>query len=264
MKPLVIVATPNICWLKTDVPYPRTPIEIARETKRCRDNGASVLHIHGEGQWGEVLAEVRKLTDIVIQCGMSSIPLANRMDIMYEKADMISIILNHHDEAFAEVNCNVLHTMEEFEDYATTCRKYGVRPEFEIWHSGSIWNLNRLIAKGFLDAPYITTMFFGWPGGTWSPPTVEEYLHRRKQMPEHCAVTVSIMDERQMDILVAAIGCGDNVRVGTEDYPYNRQGKLCATHELVEEIADISRRLGRDVADPAQARELLGMGRGLR
>ncbi len=261
MKPLIIVATPNICWLKTDVPFPETPAGIAEETELCRKNGASVLHIHGEGQWVEVMTEVRKRTDILIQCGMSSIPLKDRMDIMYQKADMISIILNHHDEAFAEVNCNVLHTMQEFEDYATACRRYGVKPEFEIWHSGSIWNLNRLIDNGFLDPPYITTMFFGWPGGTWSPPTVEEYLYRRKNMPENCAVTVSIMNEKQMDILVAAIMHGDNVRVGTEDYPYDRRGKLCATHELVKEIADIARMLGREIASPAQARDALGTGR---
>jgi 3-keto-5-aminohexanoate cleavage enzyme len=65
------------------------------------------------------------------------------------------------------------------------------------------------------------------------------------------------MDERQMDILAAAITQGDNVRVGTEDFPYDRQGKLCATHDLVKEIADISRLLGRPVATPAQAREML-------
>jgi 3-keto-5-aminohexanoate cleavage enzyme len=258
MKPLVIIATPNTCWLKPDVQYPKTAEDIAEEAKLCRENGASVLHIHGEGQWIEVMSSIRKRTDILIQCGMSSILLKDRMDIMFQKADMISIILNHHDEAFAKVNCNVLHTMAELEDYSTACRKYGVKPEFEVWHSGSIWNLNRLIGNGFLDSPYITTMFFGWPGGTWSPPTVEEYLYRRKLMPDDCAVAVSIMDENQMDILVAAIMHGDNVRVGTEDYPYNRNGKLCSTHELVREIADISRMLGRPIATPAQARKMLG------
>ncbi len=258
MKPLIIIATPNICWLKTDVPYPKTPGDIAQEAKLCRDNGASVLHIHGEGQWVEVFSEVRKRSNILIQGGMSSIPLKDRMDIMRQKADMISIILNHHDEAFSEVDCNVLHTKDELDDYALTCRNYGVKPEFEVWHSGSIWNLNRLISRDLLDAPYITTLFFGWPGGTWSPPTVEEYLYRRKQMPDGCAVAVSIMDARQMDILVAAITHGDNVRVGTEDYPYNKQGKLCVTHELVKEIADISRMLGRKIATPEEAKEILG------
>lgn len=258
MKPLVIIATPNICWLRTDVPYPKTPEEIAKEAKLCRNNGASVLHIHAEGQWGGVFAEVRKQCDILVQGGMSSIPLKDRMDIMHHKADMISIILNHHDEAFSEVDCNVLHTKSELEDYSLVCRKFGVKPEFEVWHSGSIWNLNRLIAGGLLDAPYITTLFFGWPGGTWSPPTVEEFLYRRRQMPDKCAVAVSIMDPQQIDILVAAITHGDNVRVGTEDYPYNKQGALCATYDLVKEIAEISRMLGREVATPDQAREILG------
>jgi 3-keto-5-aminohexanoate cleavage enzyme len=258
MNPLIIIATPNICWLKPDLPYPRTPGEIAEEARLCRANGASVLHTHAEGQWVEVVSAVRESSDILVQGGMSSIPLKDRMDLLRLKAEMISIILNHHDEAFAQVDCNVLHTKEELDEYAATCRDYGVKPEFEVWHSGSIWNLRRLIEKGLLDPPYITTMFFGWPGGTWSPPTVEEYLYRRRLMPPDCAVAVSIMDARQMDILVAAIMNGDNVRVGTEDYPWNRQGELAKTHELVGEIAAISRMLGRQVAGPAEARALLG------
>ena len=258
MRPLIIIATPNICWLAPSVPYPRTAAEIAEEANLCRQNGASVLHAHGEGQWVAMMAAGRTRSDILIQCGMSSIPLRDRMDVMNQKADMISIILNHHDEAFAEVDCNMLHTKPELEEYAAACRTYGVKPEFEVWHSGSIWNLNRLIDKKLLDPPYVTTMFFGWPGGTWSPPTVEEYLYRRRQMPDNCAVAVSIMDARQMDILTAAIMNGDNVRVGTEDYPYSRQGVLCATHDLVKEIAEISRLLGRPTATPAEAREILG------
>ncbi len=261
MKPLVIIATPNICWLKPDLVYPRTAVAIAEEARLCRDKGASVLHIHAEGQWTEVFAEVRRRSDILIQGGMSSIPLKDRMDILLQKAEMISIILNHHDEAFAEVDCNMLHTKAELDEYAVACRRLGVKPEFEVWHSGSIWNLRRLIDKGLLDPPYITTLFFGWPGGTWSPPTVEEYLYRRSQMPVECAMAVSVMDERQMDILVAAITHGDNVRVGTEDYPWTRQGKLAETHELVEEIAAISRSLGREVATPAQARQIFGYAR---
>ena len=72
-------------------------------------------------------------------------------------------------------------------------------------------------------------------------------------------VFLNMLFQDQIDILVAAILNGDNVRVGTEDYPFNRQGKLCTTHELVKEIADISRSLGREVATPDQARELLGL-----
>ena len=103
--------------------------------------------------------------------------------------------------------------------------------------------------------------FFGWPGGTWSPPTVEEYLYRRKLLPGGCRIVVSIMHEDQMKILTAAIMEGDHVRIGTEDYPYTRSGKIAKTHELVEEIASISRSLGRPVASVAQARRILGLNR---
>ena len=259
MKPLIITATPNTCWLRPEVDFPRTPEAIAAEAALCREKGAAVFHIHGEGQWPAVIKGIRAASDIVIQCGMSSLTLRERIEVFEHRADMISIILNHHDEAFAEVDCNVLHTKQELAEYAAACVKYGVRPEFEVWHTGSIWNLNYLIGKGLLQKPYITTLFFGWPGGTWSPPTVEEYLYRRRHMPEGSAMTVSIMHEDQMKILAAAITHGDNVRVGTEDYPYSRQGKLCRTHELVEEIAGISRMLGRPVAAPGEARDILAV-----
>lgn len=259
--PLVITATPNICWLKPDVHYPKTAPEIVEETVRCRENGACVLHTHAEGQWSEVINGVRAATDIIIQSGMSSITLQNRIELFEQKSDMVSIILNHHAEAFTQLNCDVLHPLAELEEYARACTKYGVKPEWEVWHAGSIWNLNSLIKDKLLKPPYITTLFLGWPGGTWSPPTMQEYLYRKSLMPRDCVITVSIMCPEQMDILVAAIIHGDNVRVGTEDYPYTQQGKIAATYELVKEIADISRSLGREVATPSQARELTGIGK---
>jgi 3-keto-5-aminohexanoate cleavage enzyme len=259
MDPLIIVATPNTCWLKPDVDYPRTPQAIALEAKRCLQKGATVLHTHAEGQWKEVIRAVRSSCDIIIQCGMSSLEIEERMDVFKEKADMLSIILNHHDEAFTEVDCLKLHSKQELEKYAKLCTKYHVAPEFEVWHAGSIWNLNYLISKKMLKLPYITTMFFGWPGGTWSPPTIEEYMYRRRLLPQGCAAAVSIMHEDQIKILTAAILEGDHVRVGTEDYPYTKSGKLAKTHELVGEIASISRSLGRPVASVQQARNILGL-----
>ncbi len=261
MDPLIIVATPNTCWLKPDVPFPRTPEEITAEAVRCRERGATVLHTHAEGQWIEVIRAVRAACDIIVQCGMSSLEIEERMDVFTEKSDMMSIILSHHDEAFAELDCLKLHSKEELRQYAKLCAEYGVAPEFEVWHAGSVWNLNYLIDKKLLTPPYITTMFFGWPGGTWSPPTIEEYLYRRRLLPPGAAATVSIMHEDQIKILVAAILQGDHVRVGTEDYAFLRSGRQARTYELVDEIASISRSLGRPIATVAQARRILGLNR---
>lgn len=257
MDPLIITATPNTCWLQPEVEYPRSPEAIALEARRCQEHGAAILHTHAEGNWADVIAAARAQCDLIIQCGMSSLKIPDRMDVYRARADMISVILSHHDEAFAQVDMHALHPREELEEYARLSSQYGVRPEFEIWHTGSIWNLNYLIEKGLLQPPHITTLFFGWPGGTWSPPTIEEYLYRRKYLPGGCVATVSIMHEDQIKILTAAILMGDHVRVGTEDYPRRRDGRLAPTHELVAEIAQVARSLGRPIASPAEARRML-------
>jgi 3-keto-5-aminohexanoate cleavage enzyme len=259
MQPLIIIATPNICWLHSEVDYPRTPQAIAEEAALCQQNGATILHTHAEGKWKETITAVRAKCDIVIQCGMSSLPIRERMDVFTNKADMMSIILNHHDEAFAEADFNVLHLKEELVEYARLCKKHAIIPEWEVWHAGSVWNLNYLIGRKLLKPPYVATLFFGWPGGTWSPPTVEEYHYRRKLMPEGSVCNVSIMDRGQRDILAAAIINGDHVRVGTEDYPYDHSGKLVTTHELVRETAEMARALGRPLATVRQARKMIGM-----
>ena len=95
-KPLVIVATPNICWLHPEVAYPGNAVEIGEEAALCREAGAAVLHTHAEGQWKEVYDEVKKRSDIILQGGMSSIPLQERIELFELKYDMVSIIANHH------------------------------------------------------------------------------------------------------------------------------------------------------------------------
>ena len=261
MQPLMITATPNVSWLYPQVDYPRTPQAIAEEAQRCRDSGAVILHTHAEGRWAETLQAVRERCDIVVQCGMSSLPIPERMAVYEQRADMISVILNHHDEAFAQTECLVLHPREELSEYARLCRVHGVVPEFEVWHAGSVWNLNHLIDRGLVAPPFVTTLFFGWPGGTWSPPTVDEYLYRRRLIPPECVCCVSAMGEGQRAIVSAAILRGDHVRVGTEDYPFDCHGQVATTADLVREAADIARAAGRPLATVDEARRMIGQRR---
>jgi 3-keto-5-aminohexanoate cleavage enzyme len=257
--PLVITATPNISWLHPEIDYPREVESLIAEAALCEREGARILHMHAEQDWTAAIATARAETDMLVQCGMSSLSIEQRMDVFTAGADMISVILSHHDEAFAEHDVHELHPREELAHYARLSAAHGVKLELEVWHTGSIWNLSYLIEGGLLDAPYITTLFFGWPGGSWSPPTVEEYLYRRSYMPDGCVVTVSAMGEAQIDLLTAAILHGDHVRVGTEDYPFDAGRAPATTHELVAEAVDLATRLGRPIASAEAARDLVGL-----
>jgi 3-keto-5-aminohexanoate cleavage enzyme len=259
--PLVITATPNVSWLHPEVEYPQTVEALVEEAARCEDAGASILHFHGEDYWSEAIDALRAETTLIVQCGMSSLPIPERMEVFEKQADMISIITSHHDEAFVQMDVHVLHPREELVEYAELSRKHGVKLELETWNTGSIWNIEWLIERDLLDPPHFTSIFFGWPGGAWSPPTVDEYLSRRRSLPPDCVATVSAMGEEQFRLLVAAITLGDHVRVGTEDFPFDRHGNPAATHELVEQIAAVARAVGRPVASPDEAREITGLQR---
>jgi 3-keto-5-aminohexanoate cleavage enzyme len=80
-------------------------------------------------------------------------------------------------------------------------------------------------------------------------------------MPEGSICTVSIMHKNQIKIATAAIAQGDHVRVGTEDYPFNRSGQLAPTFELVEEATSIAKAIGRPIATVQKTRDILGFER---
>ncbi|MGF3585478.1 MAG: 3-keto-5-aminohexanoate cleavage protein [Thermoplasmatota archaeon] len=181
---------------------------------------------------------------------MSSDLIQERHELFGSKPDMVSIILNHHDEYFSGIEVNRLHTRKELENYCKLCREKKIKPEFEVWHYGSIWNLNFLIGKKLVEKPYFLTQFLGWPGGTWSPPTKDELEHRIKYLPAECVCSVSVMGPDQEIVLTRAIELNKHVRVGTEDYPYLKKGVLAKDNaELVKKIVKLSKEKGREISD---------------
>jgi 3-keto-5-aminohexanoate cleavage enzyme len=256
IKPLIITATPNISWLHPEIRYPRSLEEFVEEAKQSAKEGASIIHVHAEGTWGKYIYTLKREMSVIVQCGMSSLDISERMEVFTHRADMISVILGHHDEAFVNVQTHKLHTREELEEYMRLSEKYGVKPEFEVWHLGHVWNLRYLIGKNLVSMPYFATLFFNWPGGNWTPATVQEYNYRKSMMPPNGVFSVSVMGDEMKEILVHAVLEGDHVRVGTEDHPFI-DGRPATTHELVAWIRDIAKDLGRKVASPDEAKAII-------
>ena len=258
---LIVTVTANPSWMYPEVEaYPKTPEEIADCVERCCRAGAAIAHIHAPGKQRETIRRIREKCDIITQVGLSGETLESRRPIFEEKPEMMSIILTHHDEQFAQESFNVMHTKPELEAYASLCMSYGVKPEFEVWHLGALWNLRHLEQKNLVRKPYFLSIFFGWPGGSWSPPTPEELLHRVRHLPEGSLFTTSVMGKEQLDLLTLTIMLGGHVRVGTEDYPFlGDHTPIEDNSELVDQIVKLSKSLGREVADPKEARKTIGL-----
>lgn len=261
---LIITATTANSWIYPEVKnWAQITDKLIDDVVECYEAGAAIVHIHlPRGEEVETVKQIRERCDVIIQAGMSSESIPKRKGDFEAKPDMMSIILNHHAEHFTQVTVDVLHPLEELEEYCAKCKESNIRPEWEVWQHGSYWNLNYLIKKGLLEwaKPHILTLFFNWPGGTWSPANFEEYMHRKRYIPPNCIHTVSVMGEDQMKVLVFVLTHGGNIRVGTEDYPFIRKGVAAKNNaEIVKNYMSISKHVGRETADPSEARKILGL-----
>lgn len=259
---MVLTATTANSWIYPKIKnWAENLDDLIQDVVECYEAGATIAHVHlPRGKEVETVKRIRDACDVIIQAGMSSDSIPERAGDFEAQPDMMSIILNHHDEYFTQLTVNKLHPLEELEEYCEKCAKSEIKPEWEVWHTGSYWNLNHLIEKGLVEPPHVLTLFFNWPGGTWSPPTADEYLHRIKYMPENAVHTVSIMGAQQTKIATLAISKGGNVRVGTEDYPFLKRGKPARNNaEIVARMKRISEEMGREVADPSEGRKILGL-----
>lgn len=259
---------------------------IAAEYVRCIEAGAAIAHLHGvrrleselqpdgrklsridvEG-WAEVTDAIKSERDSIIQFGIAGARFDDRVPLLDLGSEMMSVAFNAHDEHFQpdpEYPPNViysLHPIDELRDYARKLPEHGVKPEIEVFHSGAVWNLNKLHSEGLLAEPLWATLFLDWEGGSWTPPTEAALHFMTGLLPPFVNYNVSVMSPtEQWKLLSIVIGLGGHVRVGSEDNPYLSPGELAGENaRLVDKIVRIAADQGREIATPAEARQIIGL-----
>ncbi len=225
--------------------------------------GAAIVHIHAPPNdfqaWESHTKAIREKCDVMIQYGISIQTVEQRKAVIKFQPDMISVALGAHNLAFSGRDLMMLHPRAELEDLMRLCNDHAVKPEFEIVSLGDIWLLRDLIEKGLVKPPYFLTLFFGRPGGSWSPATINEFINRVSGLPEDSIYTISVTGPSHLLLETMATMSGGHVRVGTEDEPYLRSGVLGDNVDHVARIALIAKEFGRGVASVSEAREMLKM-----
>jgi 3-keto-5-aminohexanoate cleavage enzyme len=289
MDKLIITVT-----VDSNMSYPRNPYcpkfdDVEGYVQQYVDAiraGASIAHIHGvhrledkiqadgkrlsridfEG-WRRMQEGIRSKTDALVQFGIASARLDEKIRLMDYHPDMMSYCYNPHDEHFQpdpDYPANemyAIHSRDELFEYSRAAYEKKVKVEIEAFQTGAFWNVNYIRKNGILKPdPLWTTLFLGWPGGCWMPPTPQALIFFVDQIPEKTNWNVSVMDPKtQVNILTLAIMMGGHVRVGWEDNPYIRPGEWARSNaQLVENIVEIATKLGREVATPAEARQIIG------
>jgi len=241
----------------------QTPEAVARAVRQSWEAGAAIAHLHGIprnlASWEPLNRAVREsCPEVLIQFGIGAMGLEGRKKIVHLRPHMASIALGSHDFAFVDGDLFVQHTRQEIEDQVRLFNDNGIKPEFECFNLGHLWNLQWILDKGLVAEPVLLTIFFGWPGGFYAPPTLRELLHRIDHVPKGCEFSTAVNSPSTTALEAVSIIQGGHVRVGTEDWPYYSEGVLVETNsQLVARIVRISKELGREVATPEEARALL-------
>jgi 3-keto-5-aminohexanoate cleavage enzyme len=234
---------------------------LATEVEKSHAAGAAIAHIHAPPNdfdaWANHTRAIRDRCDIMVQYGISTQSLDQRREVVKNRPEMISVALGAHNLSFIGRDLMLLHTREELADLMRLCRDNGVKPEFEVFGLGELWMLRDLADKGLVDPPFLMTIFFGRPGGSWSPATAHEFLHRTDELPEGSYYVTSVTGPSHFLLESMAVMSGGHVRVGTEDEPYLRPGALGSNAEHVARIVRVAGEFGRDVASVSEARAAL-------
>jgi 3-keto-5-aminohexanoate cleavage enzyme len=181
----------------------------------------------------------------------------------------MAVCFNAHDEYFQPEpslppkRMMAIHPVEELMAYAKAAEEHKVKLECECFTTGAFWHLEFVRKQGYLKENTYTTLFIGWPGGTWTPPTERALQFMVDNLPPDCIWNVSVMNpQKQWPILALAVALGGHVRVGYEDNPYLAPGEFAKNNAvLVERMVAIARGLGREIASPDEARKILGLTR---
>lgn len=155
------------------------------------------------------------------------------------------------------IKFNYLLTQNEAVQIINEMISREIKPEFEIFSVHDLKYLYTLIHMGLAKQPYWVQMLFG---GNGTYPTPKTMIHATEHMPPEAIMSVIGIGPCQNAMLTLAMILGHHVRVGMEDnYIYGPGEPAKSNAQLVERIVRIAKELGRPIATPAQAREMMGL-----
>ena len=227
-----------------------------------------VSKIH-HADWKKLHHMITDKVDTIMQYGVASARIEEKIALMKLGPDMMAVAFNAHDEYFQPVptlppkRMMAIHPVEELIAYAKAAEEHNVKLECECFQTGAFWHLDFVRKAGYLQKQTYVSLFIGWPGGTWMPPTERALQFFVDNLPPDVIWNVSVMNpEKQWPILSLAVALGGHVRVGYEDNPFIAPGEFAKNNAvLVDRMVGIAQRLGREVATPAEARKILGLQR---
>ena len=249
------------------VPY--TVEEVVREAKSAYDAGAALIHLHvrwddgtptqDKGRFQEMVDAIRKeCPDVIIQpstggaVGMTDLERLQSTEIT-PTPEMATLDCGTCNFGGDDIFINTDNTINNFGDIM---QERGIKPECEVSDKGMIDLALKAAKKGHIKYP----IHFDFVLGVQMTATVRDLVIMATSIPADSTWTATGIGKNAWGIAAATIAMGGHVRVGFEDNVYMSKGVLAKSNgEMVERVVQMAKLLNREVATPAEAREILGL-----
>lgn len=154
------------------------------------------------------------------------------------------------------VNAN---SPELIEALAAKIIKNGLKPEIEVFDTAMLFQAIFYQKKGILKGPLHFNLVMNVRGSM--PATPKNLMFLVDNLPKDSTWNVSGIGSSHVQMTTMAIAMGGHVRTGLEDVlKFDKSGSENATNEmLVKRIVNISNAVGREIASPDEARNILSL-----
>ena len=286
--PLIIAARVNETAVNDENPhFPYAPRQIVREALRAWEAGASILHWHARVPGRPGIAEdvdaylevgqlLRDRCDMLLQPGIGPVASAPEdriphitavRDDPWHRPDLVSVEFGSFnvdawDEAsgrFASLDALYVLTRDRIGEVVTRLRANGVQVSAACWDLSQIRTARHFQQMGVLDVTVLWELVFTGPDMPSAPdPTLINLQAMVASVPAGQPWMANCWRADAMRLACWAVTLGGHVGLGLGDHDYARFGT--PDHgDLIARVAQLAGTVGRPVATPAQARELLNI-----
>lgn len=298
-KVIITCAVTGSIYTPTMSPHiPVTGPEIAEESIKAADAGASIIHLHArDPNDGRPSAKVEDFMNFIPQIdqacdavlnistgGSSLMTLDDRLaPARHISPEMCSLNMgsmnfgiftlkdkyqdwNHDWEPAllgATKHTTFKNTYQDIEMILSDLgEKGGSKFEFECYDMGHIETLAFYFRKGLVKPPLYVQFVLGVMGGIGA--SAENLMSMKaaadRLLGDNYQFSVLAAGRHQMPLATMAVILGGNVRVGLEDSLTVPPGRLATSNaEQVVKIRGIIEELGYGIASPDEAREVLAL-----
>ncbi len=264
-------------------PVPVTPEEMAASAREAFDAGASVMHVHyrmqepDHGGWpswdpdvaGAIIDAIRDACPGVIINATTGVvgpdvsgPVACVKRVKPEIAACNAGSLNYlklkRDGSWAWPPMMFDNPVEKIQTMIDAMNEVGAHPEFECFDVGIVRCVNMYIENGMAPAAHYNFVM-GVASGMPVDADLLQLLLRYKREQDPWQTTL-IGRQEIWPVHQRTAELGGMLRTGLEDTFYLPDGERASGNgALIEALAQCARNAGREIASPAEARELMGL-----